>query len=126
MAKQLVFDKKHYGNDGLIPLRRGDDWVLEGEVVQKSGNYTTAVDLTGASATGWFEGDDGDVTVTPEITNAEAGKVKLTVPASSTSAVKVASEGTSCYLTLSMTEGLTTVEMTQSDLEIKEREYSQF
>lgn len=127
MAKSLVFDRKHFNSDGLIPLKRGDDWSLDFKVVEKKGSYVEDVNLTDLSATAWFPGESSPVTCIPTITDASCGKGRIDLPASATSLVKEALNGTTLYITLSNTGGaVTTVETDQEVAEVRDRDFRQF
>lgn len=127
MALFLVFDKKHQNPSGMIPLKRGDDWKLTGKIVEKYAKYEKEVDLTGASATGFFQAADAADTdkvidVAVQMVNAECGQVKVELAASGTSLVALDEAGTSMYMTVSHpTLGLVTIETEAPILEIKDR-----
>lgn len=129
MAKFLILDKKHYDPaTGLIPLKRGDDWVLQGVVTEKKGSYTAPVDLTGGAATAFFDdGAGGSVTATVTFTDAAQGVVEVELDELTTPTVGVAEQGSSMYLVFSDTDGVTTTIETQDQpLEIKDRGFEQF
>lgn len=128
MAKFLILDKKHYDpKTGLIPLRRGDDWVLQGQVMEKKGTYQSPVDLTGGAATAFFDGEGPDVTTAVTFLDASQGLVEVELDELTSPDVALAEGGTSMYLVFSDTNGVTTtIETPDQPLEIKDRGYQQF
>lgn len=130
MAKFLVLDKKHYDPaTGLIPLRRGDDWSLQGQVVEKKGTYVSPLDLSGGAATGFFPDNTGTsfVPATVTFTDAAQGIVSITLPRVTTPSVGLADGGSSMYLVFSDTGGVTnTIETPDEPLEVKDRGFEQF
>jgi hypothetical protein len=97
MAKILLLDQGQY-IDGIIPLYLGDDWTLTGKIVnQLPGGYGQDVSLAGLSATAYFP---GGVTGQVALTNAAAGELSISVPASGTMAASgsVNPNGSAIYL----------------------------
>jgi hypothetical protein len=99
MAIVLEYDKRHIDPaTATVLLRRGDDWRLSAQIVDRFARYRDDVDLTGAQATAYFEAEDGSASGFPcTVANAEAGKLELHVPASSTTALAVADLGYANY-----------------------------
>ncbi len=123
MAKILVIDKKHFApSTGMVPLRRGDDWLLSGQVIDRYAGYQKAVDLTDSGATGFFPAASGG-TIPAEVTftNAAAGAVVIALSKEDSANVALAEQGTSLYITLDTTDGLTTVETPEETIEVKDR-----
>ncbi len=125
MALLIQFDKKHLGFNGLIPLRRGDDWELLAVIQEKKGTYVEVKNLTGHTATGFFKNATGTELATCAILQAECGSVKISLPKSATPNVVLAPEGTSMYVILEDTDGNTvTVEPEYDLLEVKDRGFT--
>lgn len=129
MAKFLVLDKRHYDpQTGLIPLRRGDDWTLAGQCIEKKGTYQSPVDLTGGAATAFFPDPTGlsPVAATVVFSDAAQGLVSINLPAVDTPNVGLAEGGSSMYLVFRDTGGNTlTMETPDDALEIKDRGFDQ-
>lgn len=132
MAIFLVFDKRHFGPNGFIPLKRSDRWLLSGKVVEKYARYEKELDLTGVSgATGFFEAADLEdvdalVPFSLDVIDAKGGQVQLDIPASASSSVALAENGISAYATIDHPDlGLITVETEQPVLEIRDRGFAE-
>lgn len=128
MAKFLILDKKHYdGSKGMIPLKRGDDWLLSGKIVEKYASYQADLDLSGASATAYFAGTGTDVTASVTLEDAPGGAISVSLGKEATPGVALAEEGTSLYLVVTGGDGkVFTVETPDEALEIKDRGFESF
>lgn len=122
MSKQLVFFKDHFDpQKGLIPLKRGDDWVLTAQILDKYSGVTEPVDLSDTSATGYFSAADGSVIeVLADYEDATVGSISFTVSQAETELMQTSEEGIGVYVIADLTEGLTTIESAPV-LEIKDR-----
>lgn len=127
MAIYLTLDKRQSAPSGLIPLRRGDDWKLKGQIVEKYARYSAPLDMTSCSATASFAGDpSGIVTAVVSITDSVAGLVEIDVAASASPGVLVSENGTNIYMVMNHpTRGVITVESELPNLEIKDRGFSE-
>lgn len=127
MALYLQFDKRQAAPSGLIPLKRGDDWQLSGQMVEKYARYQSPLDLTGCSATAYFEGDpSGTVTSVVQVVDELAGLVRIDLPASATPGVALSDSGTTIYTVVTHpTKGTITVENEVPVLEIEDRDFSE-
>jgi hypothetical protein len=131
MAKILILDEKHYIS-GRVPLRRGDQWVLDGKIVDRVKGYDTAVNLTGASVTAFFPADDDAdtdslIAVSGTLTNAECGQVRITVAEDVTPTVALAEQGISPYAVYDTpSDGPFTVEVQSPTVEVLDRGFNQF
>lgn len=126
MAKYIKLDKSQYGKDGVIPLKRGDDWVLTGKIVNRSCGEDLTVDLTGLGMTACLPGADGStITVDPVAVDAEEGTFTMTVPKAKTLLTQP-SFGTGFYIVLQDNDSnQETVESYDPALEIKDRGFDQ-
>lgn len=125
MALILTINAKHFGPNGLIPLRRGDDWKLAAQIQDKKGNYVDVKDLTSHSATAFFNSATGALPATVNITDAQCGNVEILLPSESTPSINLAPEGSSMYVILEDTAGNTTTVEPQFDvLEVKDRGFT--
>jgi hypothetical protein len=132
MAVYLSLDKSQY-LEGLIPLFRGDDWLLTGKIVnQLPQNYFGYVDLAGVSATAYFPTDPtlNLVPVQPAVvqfTNVLEGEFTINLPASASISTLLTPNGSSIYMETKSASGLTTTYQTNdSPLQIQDRTFLQF
>lgn len=127
MSKYVIFDRDQFGSEGLIPLKRGDDWSLRGKIVDLKGTFKDKVNLTGFSATGFFPGTNDSLSQVVEIVCAEEGTFRIDIPASASINAALANNGTTMYITISNTDGKTeTVETEEEVLEVRDREFRTF
>lgn len=120
-------DRRHFSpQTGLVPLRRGDDWALDGKIINAYGGLTLYHDLSsldGASA--YFPGASGGlVPGVLAVVDAPNGGVRITAGPTNTAEVLETPEGGSMYLLLSTGGKLQTVEMREAALEILERGFT--
>lgn len=122
MALYLELDKKHYGLSGLIPLKRGDDWELDGKIVDRFSGYRADLDMTSMSATGYFQAASGG-TVSAEVTKTDesCGKIKIRLPGELSQGVALSEVGQSIYVILNNGTDDRTVETPDMPLEILDR-----
>lgn len=127
MARRIRFDRSLiHSESGLIPLKRGDDWLLTGKITQKTGNVETDEDLTGAAASAFFEQASGGTYHREVVLNPpDCGKFAITVPKEDTPNLALAELGTTIYLTIQDSNGISTVD-SESELEVKNREFQTF
>lgn len=125
MAIFLQFAKRELGPNGLIPVKRGDDWKLSAFIVEKYSGYEVEVDMTGASATGYFEAASGgavarSVTVVDEI----AGEILIEADKTFTQNIALDPDGQSVYVVITHPDrGEITAETQIPILEVKDREF---
>lgn len=102
MADYIELNKKQYGIDGLVPLKRGDDWMLLGKIVERYSSYKGDKDLTDVvSATAYFEGaTGGTIASLVSIDNASCGVISIAVDADDTDDIEESPFGTSFYVVL--------------------------
>lgn len=125
MAKILEFDKKQFSINGVIPLKRGDDWSLSGQVLEKYANYKAPLDLSKVtSATAfWPHATGGVIAEAFNVIDNLGGLFNMPVPASDTVNVGL-EDNTSVYATLQHQDlGLITVETEFAVIEIKDRDF---
>jgi hypothetical protein len=116
MALQLEYDKKHVDPiTATVLLTRGDDWKLEANVVDRYARYRRDADLTGATASAYFVGDNDAACAFPVVVAvAKCGRLNIDVPASSTSALGLVEFGQPNYVVVeSPTLGRQTVRSVQ-------------
>lgn len=123
MAIYITFDKKQAAPSGLIPLKRGDDWKLQAQIIEKYARYSAPMDLTGCAATAFFEADpSGVVTTVANISLPEAGKLEIDIPASASPSCALNENGTSIYMIIDHPAlGTITADSELPNLEIKDR-----
>lgn len=127
MALYLKLDKKQYGKDGLIPLRRGDAWSLLGKVVNRYAGYEEDYDLSDVvgDITGCIENTTGgSIATTVTIEDAVCGKVTIAAEAEATELADECVAGQSMYLLLQEDDGPKTVETLDQPLEILDRGFT--
>lgn len=102
MALQLEYDKKHVDpTTATVLLTRGDDWKIEAEVVDRYARYRRPADLTGASASAFFQAEDESASAFPvALTIASCGRMQIDVPASSTAALALVEFGQPNYVVI--------------------------
>src|SRR5438552_1296469 len=103
MAIFLSLDKRQFGPNGLIPLRRGDDWKLVGAIIEKYSNYQKDYSLAAYNGASGFlkadaSDDDGLIPMSVSIINAAAGEVQLDLAASATPDVALSEDGIGLYM----------------------------
>ncbi len=116
MALALDYDKKHIDpTTATVLLTKGDDWKLVAEVVDRYARYRQAQDLTGATASAFFQGEDEAACAFPAtILVAECGRLQIDVPASATSELGLIEFGQPNYVVIeSSTLGRQTVRSVQ-------------
>lgn len=124
----VSLDKKMFSPaTGKVPLKRGDDWELVGKIVEKFSGLKgeLEVDLTGVSATAYFEAaTGGNITKSVTVTDAVCGKFEIDVPKEDTANIALDPDGQSLYAVLDMpAKGLVTAETESAVLEVKDREH---
>lgn len=122
MANYLRLNKKLFGVDGTIPLKRGDAWTLNGNVVEKYAGYEAGKDMTGRSATAFFPGADEEIAVAVTFPEGNQGAFSIAVDAEDTAGAALAESGTSFYLVTDQDE---TIETPDQPLEIRDRGFNQ-
>lgn len=121
MAKILQIDKRHYLR-GEIPLYRGDDWHLTGQVLlRENGLEDQPVDLTDMAVSAYFPG----ATVVASLTDAEQGEIAILVPAAD-SALATVVESSGMFLVVEGVSGLQTIATLDESLRIQDRGFTQF
>lgn len=128
MSLILTFDKKHYNNSQVIPLRINDDWSLDAKVTFKKGTYIEDFDLTNYSASGFFKGVVSEVYLPCQMINAKCGELRMSLAASGTPNVALAPNGTSVYIIVKNTNDNTTqtIETDDEPIEVRLREFRTF
>lgn len=111
MARFVKFDRRYYNSDGLIPLIRGDDWLLQAKVVDRYAGYEREVDLNDVDgATAFFEAaTGGTVANTISITDAGCGNIQVALDSLETPNVAESTEGRSLYVRFDRAGELETV-----------------
>lgn len=126
MAIVLTLFKKQTNTSGQVPLKRGDDWKLDGQVIEKYARFQEALDLTGCSATAFFEASTGGVVAKAvTLSNASCGIVEIDVASTgvgNTSEVALSENGTTIYCTIQHpSRGLITADMEAPVVEVRDR-----
>lgn len=126
MAKFLEFDRKQVSHlTGLIPLRRGDDWTLNGKIVEKYGAYKGDVDITGVQEVqfGFLPASGSTpIAATVEVIDETCAKIKITLAKADTLLVAEAADGVGAAATIIDSLGAEeTVETEDLALEILDR-----
>lgn len=125
MAKFLSFDKKNFNSSGVIDLKRGDDWKLQGTVVDKYAKYAAPFDLSDIiSATAyWPAASGGVITEAFNIISAKGGQFELDVPASDTPSLSL-EDSTTVYVVIDDANlGIVTIESEYSMISIQDRSF---
>lgn len=128
MAKFLEFDKKEKNFNGVIPLRKGDQWELEALILDSLGSERLPVNLTDKGVTGFFPAATGGVAVPAMIDSPLEGSIKFTVPPEITTNLKTVNQS-SMYVEISdegVIDIVETVETRFEPLEILERGFRNF
>lgn len=128
MAKYLEFDKKHFGVDGLIPLKRGDDWKLDATIIEELSNYRREVNLTDIDVKVFFpSASTGSIEATNVVKIDPCGKIELTLAASASTGVALAQNGTSVFARLENLAGhLETVETKFEPIQVQDQGFRTF
>ena len=122
MARVLKYDKKFYGDDGLLSLYRGDDWSIYGKVVDRVGSYETEVDLSAYSATAYFPSATGGPDLPTSAVTGSCGTLTVSMPAAQTPNVQTNSAGEGAYVVLQDSQGkLTTVTTIDESIAVLDR-----
>lgn len=127
MAKFLRFDKRAYSpSTGLLPLRRGDDWALSGQIVERFAGYEAPLDCSNVdSATGYFPASEsctgGTFAKAVTFLDKTCGMVQLPVTSDETPQIQANDDGIGIYLVLQRGATFETVEQIDRSLEIKDR-----
>lgn len=98
MSRVLKFDRKFYGDDGLLSLYRGDDWSIYGTMVDRVNGYETLVDLSQYSVTGYFPSVTGGSDVPAMAATGSCGVLTISLPAASTQLVLDNQNGQGMYV----------------------------
>jgi hypothetical protein len=122
MSRVLKFDRKFYGDDGLLSLYRGDDWSIYGTVVDRVNAYETLVDLSQYGATGYFPSATGGADLPATAITGSCGVLTISLPAATTPLVQSSTGGEGAYIVLQDSMGnLTTVPTIDQALAILDR-----
>lgn len=125
MSRVLKFDKKFYGDDGLLSLYRGDDWDIYGTVVDRVNGYETLVDLSQYGVTGYFPSATGGSNLPASAVTGSCGLITVSMPAASTPFVQTNTGGEGAYLILEDSMGrLQTVPTIDQAIAILDRCFS--
>lgn len=122
MSKYLKFDLPMYGQDNLIPLTRGDDWLLSGKVILLHGDQQDDYDLTAIQgATAFWPGATGALTGSFAQTDGKSGKFTIGLPASASIGALLSDTGTQPYILLKeAAPGQTTIYPLDQPLKIQD------
>lgn len=121
-------DRKHFSpQTGLVPLRKGDDWLLEGKVVEAYAGYKTEVDLSDAAGASAFfpAASGGSFPGVAAVVDPTCGRIRLSVVPASSAEAQESPEGISPFLILNLRGQLITVETREPVLEILARGHAQ-
>lgn len=86
MSKVIYLEKDQFGEDGTVPVFKGDDWAIRTRIGNDAPGLPFAqIDMTGKSVTGYFPAaTGGTVTAIGTVTDAPGGRVTFDLPPEST------------------------------------------
>lgn len=119
MSKILILETEMYApSTGLVPIRRGDAKSLHCKVLDRIGSQIKSVDMTGRSATAYFEGKDSEVvTKVVAVATGVFGCLEIDLSTTNTAALELNEDGVSFYIKTDQNE---TIETEGSPLEVKD------
>lgn len=98
MSLVWKLNKTQYGPDGLVSLFQGDDWNLDGKVVDLIGSYEAPVDMSPYAATGYFPSASGGADLPFPAATGVCGSLAVSVPAASGALVLQNTGGSGAYV----------------------------
>lgn len=130
MARLVSLNPRHF-LQGVATVFRGDQWLLDAQLLERVGETDAGVDLTGGSATAYFPAVDCDsepLAVPVTLTGPASGLFRVSVDESQTEdEVGLAEMGTSLYVVFDTpASGQFTAETVRQDLVIRDRGFQVF
>ena len=122
MALYLRLDKNLYGVLGTVPLKRGDAWSIQGNVVDKYSGFEQEKDMTSRSATAYFPGKDAVIAKSVSFPTPLNGAFTVSLTPTESAETALCDSGCSFYIVTDQNE---TIETVDEPLEIKDRGFSQ-
>lgn len=125
MALMIELTQAMINQRGKVALKRGDDWAVSGQVVDRiNKSVKTCVDLSLSSATAYFPAADGTkISVSLPIT--AQGYFTAEVSKEATTGAML-SDSVNFYVEIQDQEGLRTVELDSPILEIRDKAFQSF
>lgn len=125
MARILKVDGKFYGDDGLVSLFRGDDWSLQGKIVDRVNGYETPVDLSAYSASAFFPSASGGPDVLALAVTGQCSALAISLGKADTPGVQTNVGGEGIYVVLKDNAGnLQTVPTFDQAISVQDRGFA--
>lgn len=126
MSKFIEFNLDLFGSDGVIPLKRGDDWSLPGHVRLRRGDQVDEVNLAAVtSASAFFPcASGGVVQCAIAIVDSDCGRINISVPKEDSINVQLSDSGMAPFAVLEDPSGLVTIAPEQPVVQVQDRSFN--